>query len=67
MKRSSLQNRVSKFTPKKFYEIDPCLLRTSVNCGRKKLQNVGLGQQEDGHGPGEREARRQEDGRLKSH
>jgi hypothetical protein len=23
MKRSSLQNRVSKFTPKKFYEIDP--------------------------------------------
>ncbi len=24
MKRSSLQNRVSKFTPKKFYEIDSC-------------------------------------------
>jgi hypothetical protein len=23
MKRSSLQNSVSKFTPKKFYEIDP--------------------------------------------
>jgi hypothetical protein len=23
MKRSSLQNRVSKFAPKKFYEIDP--------------------------------------------
>ncbi len=25
MKRSSLQNRLSKFTPKKFYEIDPRL------------------------------------------
>ncbi len=23
MKRSSLQNRVSKFAPKKYYEIDP--------------------------------------------
>ncbi len=32
MKRSSLQNRVSKFTPKKFYEIDPKLHQRTTKC-----------------------------------
>jgi hypothetical protein len=31
MKRSSLQYRISKFTPKKFYEIDPWLNSLHIN------------------------------------
>ncbi len=40
MKRSSLQKRVSKFTPKKFYMIDPCYILNilSNNFGGKKLE-----------------------------
>ncbi len=33
LKISSLQNSVSKFTPKKFYEIDPRCLQVRINVG----------------------------------
>ncbi len=43
MKRSSLQNRVSKFMPKKFYEIDPnckCELANGTACLFELSYNV---------------------------
>jgi hypothetical protein len=38
MKRSSLQYRVSKFTPKKFYEIDPRVDTTNSDKHSSLLQ-----------------------------
>jgi hypothetical protein len=43
MKRSSLQNRVSKLTLKKFYEIDPWLKKCPYNVGIKILQVTSQG------------------------
>ncbi len=47
IKRSSLQKRVSKFTPKKFYEIDPRSYREKqvfcYSCSQKVVKwNSGL-------------------------
>ncbi len=43
MNRSSLQNRVSKLTPKKFYEIDPWFKKCPYNVGIKILQVTSQG------------------------
>jgi len=42
MKRSSLQNRVSKFTPKKFYEIESLLVSVCQNWVEQKAGNKAM-------------------------
>jgi hypothetical protein len=45
MKRSSLQKRVSKFTPKKFYEIEPWCqhYKTLILCLQNKQECLSVG------------------------